>query len=143
MPTPSLTTPSEIGLEAWRRFIQRFDPASAQANLSLMSRTLKPPKRRVEHIAFLVEDWGAMVRRQDEWAGRRALADDTNRAILMDMCPWESDRYLLLSSDRFDTSPKVQSAMLARMLSGLVFPLQQETKRSSCATRVDPWAWAR
>lgn len=36
-------TPGEHGLEAWRRLVQRFDPASAHGNLKLMSKTLKPP----------------------------------------------------------------------------------------------------
>lgn len=29
--------PGERGLEAWRKLVQSFDPASAQANLILMS----------------------------------------------------------------------------------------------------------
>lgn len=49
---------------------------SAHANLGL-----------VEHISFLIEELDEMVRRQDECTGREALADDTRRPIMMDMCP--------------------------------------------------------
>lgn len=48
-------TPGENRLEAWRRSVQRFDSASAQANLNLKSRILQPPSGKVDHILFLVE----------------------------------------------------------------------------------------
>lgn len=52
-----------------------------------------------------------MVRRQSGWSGRRALTHDTIIAILMDMWGLEVKRDLMLNSDRFDTCPKVKSAI--------------------------------
>lgn len=52
-----------------------------------------------------------MVRRQDERTGRQALTDDTKRAIVMDMCPPEMERHFVLNSDRYDTYPKLKSAI--------------------------------
>lgn len=90
--------------------VQRFDPASAQANLNLMSRILKPPKGKVDHIFFLIGKWEEVVRRQDERTGRQALADDMGRAIMMDTCPAELENHLILNSDRFDKDPKTKFA---------------------------------
>lgn len=44
--------------------------------------------------------------RQDERTGRRALTDETKRAIMMGMCLAELGRHLVLNSDRHDTYPK-------------------------------------
>lgn len=46
------STPRENVLAAWRRLVQRFDPASAQAKPNLMSRILKPPQDKIEHMSF-------------------------------------------------------------------------------------------
>lgn len=72
-------TPAGNGLEAWRRPVQKFDPASAHANLNMMSNILRPPKGKVENMSFRVGKWEEMVRRQDERTGGRSLTDETNR----------------------------------------------------------------
>lgn len=105
------STPGENGSEAWRRLVQRFDPASAHANVNLMSKILKPPKGKVESISFLMEKSDEMVRRPDERIRRQALTDDSKRAIMMGMCPPELQRHLVLNFDRYDTYPKVRSAI--------------------------------
>lgn len=76
-----------------------------------MSRIRKPPKSRVDNIVFLIEQWEEMVRRQDARTGRQILTDDTKRAIMMDICPAEFEKHLLLNCDRYDTYPKVKSAI--------------------------------
>lgn len=52
-----------------------------------------------------------MVRCQDGRTGRQALADDTKRAIKMDMCLEELKRHLELHSDRYYMYPQVKSAV--------------------------------
>lgn len=51
--------PAESGLEAWRRFVQRFDPAPEHTNFNLMSKLFRPPKGKVENISFPIEKWEA------------------------------------------------------------------------------------
>lgn len=43
-----------------------------------------------------------MARRQDERTGRQALTGDTKSAVMMDMCPVELGRHLVLNSARYD-----------------------------------------
>lgn len=38
--------PGESGLEGWKALVQQFDPASAHANLNLMSRILQADERQ-------------------------------------------------------------------------------------------------
>lgn len=90
-------TPLENCFGAWRRLVHRFDPLSSHANLNFMSNILTRFKGHVENIALSVETCQEMVRRQDEQAGRQALADDPQRASLMDMCPVGLERQLLLN----------------------------------------------
>lgn len=71
------------------RLVQRFDPASTQANLNLMSRILKLPKGKVENMSSLFETWEEM----------------------MDMCPTELEEQTILNPDMFDTYPKVKAAI--------------------------------
>lgn len=52
------TPPADQGLEAWRRLAQRFDPASAQANLNLASRSLKPRKGMINDISSMMDKLG-------------------------------------------------------------------------------------
>lgn len=59
-------TPGENDLEAWRRMVGRFDPASAQENISLMSRIFKPPKGKVENMPLRFEKVAGYV-----WPGAR------------------------------------------------------------------------
>lgn len=104
-------TPLGNGLEAWRRLVHRFDPASALANLRLMNNILKHPKGRVDNIIFLVDKWEDMVRPQDDRTGRRSLTDETKQATLTDVCPTELERHLMFNSDRFDTCPNLRPAI--------------------------------
>lgn len=64
-------TPSDNGREVWRRLVQRFDPASLQANLSSMSKMLRPPEGKIEiyNISLFIGEWEGMVCRQDERVG--------------------------------------------------------------------------
>lgn len=59
-------TPGGRGLEAWRRLAQRFDPALAQANRKLMSKSAKPPKGDRETQSFSLEKWEETARRQND-----------------------------------------------------------------------------
>lgn len=52
-----------------------------------------------------------MVRRPGERTGRQTLTNDTKRVVMMDTCPPELERHLVLKPDRYDTHPKVKSAM--------------------------------
>lgn len=52
--------PGNNGLEAWRRFVQRFGPSSAQASLNVMRNIPKPSN---EHNSLLLEEWADIVRR--------------------------------------------------------------------------------
>lgn len=76
-----------------------------------MSKTLKPPKGNIETISIFLDQLQEMVCRQDEHTGRQALTDDAKRAIMMDMCPVELERHLMLNSDRCDTYPKAMSGI--------------------------------
>lgn len=67
-------TPGQNGLEAWRRMVQRFGPASAHANLNLLSSILKPPRGTVDNISYLIEKWERMVRRQKGRTDRQVLS---------------------------------------------------------------------
>lgn len=71
-------------LKVWRRLVQRFHPASAQTNLNLMRSVLKPPRGKIDHISFLMDNWEETARRQDDRAGGQVLTDDTTWANLMD-----------------------------------------------------------
>lgn len=95
-------TPAENGSEAWGRLVQGFDPASARATLNVMSKIWTPPKGKTDNLSFPIEEWEEMVRRQDQRTGRQALTDGTKKAIMMDMCPIELERRLVLNSDRHD-----------------------------------------
>lgn len=64
-------TPDENGLEAWTMLVRRFDPASAHANLNLMSEALKAPKGKIEYTSFLMEMRDEIVRSQDHRTGSR------------------------------------------------------------------------
>lgn len=99
-------TPSESGEEAWRRLVQTFDLASAQAKLNL-----EASQGYIENILFLIEKREEIVRRQDERTGRKALTDDTKRAAMMDMCPAGSERDLVLNPGRFGAYRKVKSTI--------------------------------
>lgn len=77
---------------------------------------LKPPKGKVESIAFLVENTEKMVRRQGERAGRWAYRRRQKA---------EAERHTKLNSDRFDTGPKAKSA--------------SEIALGSRAARATPW----
>lgn len=50
-----------------------------------------------------------MVRRQDESIARQALTDSAKRAIMMNMCPAEFQKHVVLNSDRSDTYLKVKA----------------------------------
>lgn len=76
-----------------------------------MRTILKSPMGTIENSSFLIEKWKDMVRRQDERTGRQALADDTKRTIMMDMCPMELDRHLVPNSGRYVTYPKGKAAV--------------------------------
>lgn len=52
-----------------------------------------------------------MVRRHDERTGRQALAGDTKRATMMDMCPAGLEKHLVLKSDLSDTCAIVNVAI--------------------------------
>lgn len=45
-------TPGGNGLEVLRRLFQRFDPASAQANFKIMSKSMRPLRSKVGHNLF-------------------------------------------------------------------------------------------
>lgn len=64
----------------------------------------------IDHIV-LHEKWEVMVRRQDGRTGGQALADDTKRAMMIDTCPVQLERHLVLNPDRYDTDPKIKSAV--------------------------------
>lgn len=49
--------------------VQKFDPASAHTNRSLMSRIVNPPKGKVKAISFLIENVGSAPRRENREAG--------------------------------------------------------------------------
>lgn len=51
-------TPCDNGVEAWRRLVQRFDLASAHANLDSMSKILKARKGKIENMSFPIEQNG-------------------------------------------------------------------------------------
>lgn len=70
------------------------------------------PKGRVDNMSFLIGKLEELVRRQDERTGRQALTYDTKWAVMMDMCPPEVERHLVLKSDNYDANPKVKSAIL-------------------------------
>lgn len=72
---------------------------------------LAATESKISNVSFLIEKWEETVRRQDERTRRQALNDDTKRAIMMDMCPPELERHLLLNSDRYDTCAKVKAAI--------------------------------
>lgn len=65
------------------------------------------PQGKIDDISLFVEQWGNMVRRHDERTGRQALTDDTQIPIMMDMCPTELGRHLVLHSDQYGSYPKV------------------------------------
>lgn len=71
----------ENGLETWRRFAQRFDAASAQANPSLMHNRLKPPRGEIANTSFFI----GMVC-WDERTGRQALTNDTREGRSSSTC---------------------------------------------------------
>lgn len=89
-------TLNENGFEAWRHLVHTFDPASAQANFNIMRQILKPAKGTVEITSIQIEMWEKMVPCQDERTSRHALADDTKRATLMDMCRVELETHLAI-----------------------------------------------
>lgn len=91
-------TPAENRLEAWRGIAQRFDPMYAHANQ--MSKSLKPPKGKIEHLCFSSKRWEEMVRRQDESSGRQARTAGSKWAIMADICPVALERHLVLNPDR-------------------------------------------
>lgn len=59
-------TPGERGLEAWGRLAKRFDWVSAQGNLNLMSRILKPPSGKADNTSLFIEKWEETAKHQDE-----------------------------------------------------------------------------
>lgn len=73
---------------------------------------------------FLMEKREDILRRQDERTGRQAFTDETKNTIMMDMCPAELERHLILNSDRYDTHPKVKRGIMSR-----------------CVTSPTPWKW--
>lgn len=93
------------------RFRRRFDAASAHVNLNLTGKILKPPNGTIVNISFLSERREERVRGQDQRSDRKALGDDAKRAIMMDMRSFELERHLVLSSGRYDTEPKINSAL--------------------------------
>lgn len=57
-------TPGETGCKHGWGLVQRLDPASAQANLNLMSNILQPPNGSIANISSLIENG-------EEWCGDR------------------------------------------------------------------------
>lgn len=102
----------ENGIESWRRQAPSFDPTSAQANVNVMSKTLKPPKGNIDNRECFIENGEERVRRQDERIGRQAMTDDTTLAMVMDMCLVDIERHLVLDFGRHDTYPKLKPAMM-------------------------------
>lgn len=76
-----------------------------------MSRVVKAQKGKVGDISFLIDNLEDMVRCQEDTTGTQAVIDGTKRAIIMDMCPAELDKHLIIRSNRFDLYPKVKTAI--------------------------------
>lgn len=74
-----------------------------------MSKILNPPNGKIDNTSSFIAKLLEIGRRHDERIGRHALTDDTTRII--DMCPVELDRRLLLNSDRCVAYPKAKSAI--------------------------------
>lgn len=62
-----------------------------------MSNILKPPKGKVGNTTFVLTKREDMMRRRNARTGQHALTDETKRAILMDMCTVDVERYVMLS----------------------------------------------
>lgn len=62
-----------------------------------MSRILERPAGKIDNISFLGGKWEDMARRHDGRIARQALADDMQRAIMMDMRPAGLDKHLVLA----------------------------------------------
>lgn len=88
--------------------VQLHDPASAHANLNLMSNIHKPCRGNLENMPFLIDKREGLVRRQKEGTGHQALTDDTKSANMMDTCPDEIEHHFVPDSDRYDWYSKVK-----------------------------------
>lgn len=59
-------------------------------------------------MSFLMQKWEEI---QDKGVGRQALIDDTKRAVVVDTYACELEKRLILNLGRFDTYPKVKTAI--------------------------------
>lgn len=104
--------PQANGVEAWRRLVRRWDPASAQAGLSLMNAILFPiPAKKISEMPMVLEKWDAMVAKQERRTRGIAVTDSTKMAIVIRMCPPELAKHLRINSQAFKTYEEIRMAI--------------------------------
>eukprot|EP00434_Breviolum_minutum_P004221 symbB.v1.2.003720.t1/scaffold176.1/size287750/2 len=95
-----------LGLEAWRRLVKRYDPTTGGRRRAMLRHILNPQKvGKIEELSAAVEVWEESVRqyesRKKADGSRHVLDEEIKIAVLEHLCPTEIERHLQLNQQRY------------------------------------------
>jgi len=82
-----------LGLEAWRRLVKRYDPTTGGRRRAMLHHILDPQK------VGKIEELSAAGKKAD--GSRHVLDEEIKIAVLEHLCPTEIERHLQLNQQRF------------------------------------------
>ena len=106
-----------LGLEAWRRLVKRYDPTTGGRRRSMLRHILTPQKvTKIEELSAAVEVWEESVRqyesRKKSDGSRHVLDEEIKIAVLEHLCPTEIERHLQLNQQRYTGYSDVRSELV-------------------------------
>ena len=97
-----VTNLDDWSTEAWRRLIRRWGLPNAHSGLSLMTQILSPqPVKKLIELLRTMENWEAMVRKQDRKTNATTITDTTEIALIINMYPADLARHLRTNSNMY------------------------------------------
>ena len=95
-----------MGLEAWRKLVRRYDPSTGGRRRAMLKHILNPPKcGRVEDLSMALETWEEQLRQYESRkradGTRHQVDEEIKIAILEHLCPAEIERHLQLNRTRY------------------------------------------
>ena len=95
-----------MGLEAWRKLVRRYDPSTGGRRRAMLKHILNTPKcGRVEDLSMALETWEEQLRQYESRkradGTRHQVDEEIKVAILEHLCPAEIERHLQLNRTRY------------------------------------------
>ena len=106
-----------LGLEAWRRLVKRYDPTTGGRRRAMLRHILNPQKvGKIEELSAAVEVWEESVRqyesRKKADGSRHVLDEEIKIAVLEHLCPTEIEHHLQLNQQRYTGYSDVRNELV-------------------------------